>query len=714
MIHTLFSHLASVFLQTSLFFWLSCLFFLFIGPFSYGHQKEDTLRVLHEVLQSHPDIETELATLNEIAFQYRRGPFDSAYKYANAALVGALAAGDRRQEADAYNRLGMAYRRTDKKDSCLYYQLLAYEIEKDLGDAYGIARAANQLGNCYRDMEDYLSATQSYEKAASAFRRLSRRNSLGISLRNLAFCLRKLNRLDTIATLLTEAIDIHREQEDVVHLLQDYVEVGRFYLEVPDYQKADEALKQAEILANQLGDARSKGKVKLVQGSLALLEKDFPMAATMFQDIIYLYEGEGIMDGKASVFYNLGSAKLGQDSLQAARNEFDRALEWAKYEKDTEAEALALNGLGSVALRRGDNTKALGYYEKSYQVLRSEGPTYAVHALLNLAKLHEQLGNTDEALKFRKQYESLFQEIAGQARAAESRAQDVQVKNAEVALARNDQIRVKDRERFIWIGASLATLLFFGIGFTLFFRKRARLATREATLQKERVELERDKAKLEAEEITKRRIARDIHDDLGNTLSLIRMHFEAVENSMDKQQKEQTHHYQEAFKLLGQAVQFSRNVAEELDPVTLKSFGLLPALKEVQNSLNGVNGLQVHLLPFYMQERLPLEMERNLYQIIRELTGNVVKHAKATALTIQLVRRRDTLSISIEDNGLGFDPDNSPNPKGNGLTNIHTRVAAMGGRVLFDSRPSQGSLPDENSGTSIVMDIPLPVADPLH
>jgi len=102
-------------------------------------------------------------------------------------------------------------------------------------------------------------------------------------------------------------------------------------------------------------------------------------------------------------------------------------------------------------------------------------------------------------------------------------------------------------------------------------------------------------------------------------------------------------------------------------------------------------------------------VERMVFQLIQEAVGNVVKHAQATSLTIQLVRHQEELSISVEDNGIGFDVEavsQRQGRQGMGLANLRSRVDALGGTLTIDSRRAEeaGSQP---SGTSVMMEISL-------
>ena len=157
--------------------------------------------------------------------------------------------------------------------------------------------------------------------------------------------------------------------------------------------------------------------------------------------------------------------------------------------------------------------------------------------------------------------------------------------------------------------------------------------------------------------------------------------------------------FKNAMGLVDDSVKEVRSVSHNMMPNTLLKLGLASAVKEFITKIQGMPNLKVNLEIVGMDNRMEQEKETVLYRVIQEVVANIIKHAKASELTLQLIRHESELSIVIEDNGVGFDTSNLNSFTGIGLKNIISRVEFVNGAVHFDSTPGKG--------TSVIIEIPL-------
>lgn len=199
-------------------------------------------------------------------------------------------------------------------------------------------------------------------------------------------------------------------------------------------------------------------------------------------------------------------------------------------------------------------------------------------------------------------------------------------------------------------------------------------------------------AVMETQEQERKRIAEDLHDSLGHLLSTAKMNLQTFPEA-------QKHLMENPLELLNQASAEIRNITFNLMPKTLEEEGLVPALNELALKVKNACHIMVNLQVFGA-ENIVLEKQEqfNIYRIIQEAVNNILKHAAATEINIQLIRNDDQLSIMIEDNGKGFDKKEIFR-KGRGLSNISTRAQWLEGEVVFDSHPGRG--------TTITIEIPV-------
>jgi signal transduction histidine kinase len=194
------------------------------------------------------------------------------------------------------------------------------------------------------------------------------------------------------------------------------------------------------------------------------------------------------------------------------------------------------------------------------------------------------------------------------------------------------------------------------------------------------------------QEVERRRLARELHDETGQALTSILLGLRALEEAHDDIDVD------ELRRLVVATLQDVRRLAVQLRPKALDDFGLVPALERLVQTFAESSGIRVELEARVGDERLPTDVETTLYRIVQEALTNVVKHADAHSVSILLVRRAASVTAVVEDDGAGFDPD-SIRPDRIGLEGIRERVELHDGRLTIESSPG--------SGTTLRIEVPL-------
>ena len=190
-----------------------------------------------------------------------------------------------------------------------------------------------------------------------------------------------------------------------------------------------------------------------------------------------------------------------------------------------------------------------------------------------------------------------------------------------------------------------------------------------------------------AQELERRRLARELHDETGQALTSILLGLKTLEDvGSEKELAESTSRLRE---LVVTTLQDVRRLAVELRPTALDDFGLVPALERLVETFREQTGIEVDLEPRLGGERLPSDVETTLYRITQEALTNVVKHAHARHVSIVLTRRDGSVSAVIEDDGQGFAEGGSGD--GLGLLGMSERVALVDGRLNVESSPGAGT-----------------------
>ncbi len=199
-----------------------------------------------------------------------------------------------------------------------------------------------------------------------------------------------------------------------------------------------------------------------------------------------------------------------------------------------------------------------------------------------------------------------------------------------------------------------------------------------------------------AQELERRRFARELHDETGQALTSVLLGLATVENAATREQARTA--TAELRALVVDTLQEVRRLAVELRPKALDDFGLVPALKRLAQSARERTGLNVQVEARLGEIRLPPEIETAVYRIVQEALTNILKHAEARDVSVVLTRRGDVVVGLIEDDGKGFDV--SGRRDGVGLIGMRERVELLDGSLAVDSTPG--------GGTTLVLELPLP------
>jgi len=199
------------------------------------------------------------------------------------------------------------------------------------------------------------------------------------------------------------------------------------------------------------------------------------------------------------------------------------------------------------------------------------------------------------------------------------------------------------------------------------------------------------KAVIEAEEAERQRIAKDLHDGVGQMMSAAKMNLSAYESNVRFKNEDEKQNFQKIIALVDESCKEVRSVSHNMMPNALLKNSLSSAIREFIDKLDHKQ-LQVHLYTGGLEQRLDANIETILYRVIQECVNNVIKHANANTLDISILKEPDEITATIEDNGQGFDTTDRATLDGIGLKNIRTRIEYLKGTVDVDSSPGKGTL----------------------
>ncbi len=607
--------------------------------------------------------------LAEEAFLLQNSYPDSAFLVAKKVLSLSKLTHYQKGMGAAHMRLGSIYELHKNFDSAVFHLNRCYQIRLQMKDYSGAA------GACYVLNDAYEQAAMLDSAFFTAYRglRLAEKHHLERAYADFLFELGELNlnykESDTAFYYFKKAFDLGASLNDKVYNLKVAFGLGAYYYTVGNFEKALDYY----LVGNELIDpVTNKIAVAISANNLAACydqldrpkeaKKKYQTAVSIYQELSYPAEA-----------------------------------------------AESMNSLGALYFRNEAYDSAEYWYAKAYPILKS---TDSYNSLLNnllfRSVVCEAKGKNLEALAFYKEYtnykDSLLDTQKISSIAEMQTKYDTEKKEQQILLL-DEQNKTKAAQRNVFIAGTMVLFLgLFILGF--YYRQRVKLNKKDKQLAQERIntmlnmqEAKSYTAMLQGQEEERQRIASDLHDRLGGMLSTTKLLLAAS----DLKSEQASTQVQRATELIDEAVKEVRRVSHNLSTGMVQSFGLLGALEDLADSMNQSKLIKCTVNAYGIDERLETALEIDVYRMIQETVNNVLKHAKASRLDIQLNHLEDSLSISIEDNGMGFNPKALGKRGGIGLSNLQARAGKYGGDCIIDSHIGKG--------TMVIIDIPLKETD---
>lgn len=469
-------------------------------------------------------------------------------------------------------------------------------------------------------------------------------------------------------TQLSLSLETKRSAHDLFGTANVLISMAAIHRETGNAIEAENLLNESLEISTreQFHAIISKGLMEF--GILLMTENKFADATEKFTDAKLFFEKQNNSTGIAECILYLGKLKSISGATHDALNLFN---EGRRIVDDTGDKRLLTEFLCCIAeekLNAGDaeDSIALLTQAKAIAEISHEKPLLS-SITRQLSESYEAIGNLNAALLEYKHCISLKEEI-----------------NSVEAIVRlrNQQISGKvdslEKENKLLEAERLAAL-------------------HELSAQLSIQEVRSLNAMMEGQERERRRIAADLHDRMGSALSSIKLHMDSITLSAGNSNQNQTAFEKVKF-MLDLAVDEVRQVSHNLASGVLTKFGLVAAIRDLCESIQSTRSLQVNFYTAGLDIRMGHKTEIALYRIVQELVNNILKYAGASSINIYLHHMEDHLSLMVEDDGVGFNPQKAEG--GLGMKNVQWRVSQLHGKALFDSSPG--------NGCTVTVEIPIP------
>jgi signal transduction histidine kinase len=203
---------------------------------------------------------------------------------------------------------------------------------------------------------------------------------------------------------------------------------------------------------------------------------------------------------------------------------------------------------------------------------------------------------------------------------------------------------------------------------------------------------------MSVQEEERRRISRELHDELGQSLTAVSAFLWLLEQKLPGGFGELRAQATDARRLASQTLAQMRELSQLLRPSVLDSLGLVPSLDSQLQAFSKRHSITTRFRADELPDRLPVEIETAVFRIAQEALTNVARHSQARHVEVALTHDDHSLCLEVHDHGVGLPTGDAPKPRGTGLVGIRERVRALGGTVALSS----------GSGTRLEVRLPLP------
>lgn len=545
-----------------------------------------------------------------------------------------------RRLANFYKAGGLQYFNMDAYDKAMYYynKALLYAVKTTDNQAIGEIYMGKGMVNY--SLGKLIESSQNLQKSIPYFKASGGVNAI-INVKNIMVSLYSENGFyEEAEKERKEVLKLAKKEEHHLFLSQIYF---NYSVELRTRRELKERIKYLEMALNEVEQSHYK----------------------VYYKPIYL---AGMVIGQAEI-NNISEAKKYWKLLEQEKRK-NAPGETTAFYKEAKMRMAFAKGNYKEALNYGKD-----YYSYKTEIKQSDGLEEAEQFL---AKVYTALGEDKKANKHLINYQQLKDSVTGLKKAkvlsyyqtlyeTEKRDAKIVEQQSEISLL-DAQNKIKNQR-----------MLFGAVGLLLVFIVVFSYRSYRFTKKKQLLEQQFSRDLLQEQEKERKRVSKELHDGVGQNLLLIK-------NSL-------TLNPDKTSKLVDKTIEDIRSISRNLHPIQLEKFGLTKAIENIVEDLNSLTTIFFSDEIENIDNFFPKEKEIYLYRIIQECFNNIMKHSGATAAKINIKKEENRVTITIQDNGSGFNFEkNNEKQKSFGLKSLQERVAFLKGNISFDSKKNKGTI----------------------
>jgi len=629
----------------------------------------------------------------------------------------------------ALKKLGELNEKTNNQKSIFYYrQALAFPFHMEYSMEF--VQTYNSLGELYHMSGKYDSSHLMHQQALGIAQKFNYDNEIAETYQGIALNFMRQSKPDSARAYLLQALAIWVRLEDTLKQAGVYVNLGNVFLDKANYTEAlNQFIKAERIYEGPLKDVDGLSKVlsnigniesilgkyneaiEYTQRAMKLSEESgnelnvaychrlmgrilrkktsYEKALSAYREAIKIYQRRGDKRNESETLQSIGNIYYDLHQYKNALEEYDKSLQISQSISNPALTAYAFSGMGFTWYELKNFNLAIAYFDSSMVKAREINNRYLMmDAYQIISDIHQQQSHYREALKFHQLYsdlkDSLVQEENRQgADEMEAKYQN-EKKQTEIELLKKDQ-QLKNvsiqQSRTAQTAMVVAFVLLIIIGLLAFNRHRL---------------IHKAKRQMEIEHM-RNEIARDLHDDMGSTLSSIHIISQLAlkENHAEPSGK----YFQSISENSAKMMESMSDMVWSINPDNDSLQKMLAKMKEFSAEILEPKNMSYQFLGEETLNGAVLDVakRKNIFLIFKESINNAAKYSEGSSVEILFSQVADDLLLTIRDNGKGFDCTKAQN--GNGLKNMKARALEINAHLNLEAK--------EGQGTTLKLSLPL-------
>ncbi|WP_160110600.1 tetratricopeptide repeat-containing sensor histidine kinase [Aequorivita lipolytica] len=582
----------------------------------------------------------------------------------------------------------------------------AIELEENSRnqDAARLAELYSRYNIIAGSQGNYLKSLSLIEKAMEFAAEINDDKQLALLYTNYAITLSRLSKFDEAVEFHFKVIRICEKMKDTTGLLRVYNNLGIAFRNGDEFDKAITYYKKSIALSKQAANHKSLGLSLVNLATVYIAKERYDGVDTLYTQGIRYFEMASDTGGIAFANHNYGNFLVITKNYTEADKRLQKAYELRKQIGAELAAASSLSVLGKSAMEQKK-------WKEAEEYLLAAEPIYKGKSRSNrnlkelygyLKELYTQEGNFEKALYYQTQEldleRTLFTENEKVNALKTETAYEMEKRDMQMALQKEKQELA--RQQFLIIGGGVALILLL-LSLSLWLRRKQLKERHQAQIvnldQEHRLNLSKSLKSAEQEE--RKKIAHKLHDEAGSMLSIAILNLKQLQGDVFKTESNAEKKLDTTQKILVDISDSVRNISHTLMPVALEKYGLKAAIHDLVNAVNTSQKLKVEEILEGLDDTSSWGEDfcLTVYRILQEAMNNIIKHAQASHVVVQIVELEDSVTIYIEDNGRGMNTD--AGQEGIGLKILKSNVEYLNGTIEING--------DANKGTFILAELPI-------